>query len=253
MTELDMVLTPIGVDLLQMEETSAETSFSGSRYLFRSASEAFRVELTEQEDYDWRALLGGAYLVDHLLDIDKTDIMPHINAVISGRAIPTLHRDTQLSFRNYMLRQDKSRYDDIMQRLDGVSQFAQRQAEAKTADEVVEVRIEEADLLAHLLSLPTEARGDAFAREKFNIWLRGWSRCGYLLDTFIDMKFDYENGDSGVRPSTSSRTTVAAATARESLTAIRNTPLILIGKCAVVGVKYSLLNRKPDMTDLERA
>jgi hypothetical protein len=86
MTELDMVLTPIGVDLLQMEETSAETSFSGSRYLFRSASEAFKVELTEQEDYDWRALLGGAYLVDHLLDIDKTDIMPHINAVISGRA-----------------------------------------------------------------------------------------------------------------------------------------------------------------------
>ena len=252
MSGAEVTLTPVGTNLLLLEENFEGTSFSGSRYLFRSAAEAFGVELSEQEDNDWRALLGGAYLVDHLIDIDKTDIMPHLTSVISGRGIPGLHLDTQVCFRNYILRQNESRYDDIMQRLGGVSRLAQRQAEAKTAHELIEVRLEEADLLAYLLALQTNTQEGAEPRERFNLWLRGWSRCGYLLDTFVDMDLDYENGDSGVRPTASSRATVAGAAVKESVTAIKNTPLRLIGKCALVGARYIMLDKKPDMTDLER-
>lgn len=248
-----MAAAPTEAVLLQTEETSAGTSFSGSRYLFNRAAEVFGVELTEQEDNDCRALLGGAYLVDHLLDIDKTDIMPYLSSIIAGHGIPTLHQDTQVRFRNYMLRQSEASYDDIMRRLDGVSLFAHRQTEARTAGEVIDVRLEEADLLTHFLALPTDSRSDSAAREKFNTWLGGWSRTGYLLDTLMDLRLDYRNGDSGLKPSVDAYATIAAATIKESLPAIRNTPMRLIGKCAIVGFKYTLLNMKPEMTDLDRA
>ena len=252
MTEMDVTLMESIENPLTIAQSMEGVRSSGSRYLFRGAARSFGVELEDQEDEDWRAMLGGAYLVDHLLDIDKTDIMPGVAAIVSGELIEGLHERTQVRFREYMLRQEESRYDDIIRRLEQVSSLSHRQALAESAQEVIDIRREEADLLAYLLGLPTHNRRDSVARERFNDWLVGWSRCGYLLDTLIDMKLDYDNGDSGVRPTTRAKAVIAGVAVKESLIATRKTPLRLLGKCALVGARYLLLNKKPDLTDLQR-
>lgn len=230
------------------EQEGESRQFSGSRYLFREAAKAYKVRLEEHEDNDWRALLGGAYLVDHLLDVEQIDIMPAINAIVAGELRDDLHTDTQARFANYMRRQPKDRYVDIMRRLGGVSAMAERQASATTAGEVIKVRLEEAELLAYLLSLPEDQRQDANGRRKFNKWLRGWSRAGYLLDSFIDMRDDYESGASGLEPTVKIRAQIGSTAAKEMARAAVKTPPQLLGKCALVGFRYLVLNKKPDLT-----
>ncbi len=241
------------IESCPIDEPSPQgVQFSGSRYLFRMAAQEFGVNLSEQEDNDWRALLGGAYFVDHLLDIDKDDVQSRVVALASGQLLDSLHENTQIRFREYLLRQAETRYEDIIRRLGQVSSLAHQQASAKSASDVITVRRQEADLLAYLLALPAEDRPDAEAREKFNDWLLGWSRAGYLLDSLVDMGLDYKNSDSGVEPTIRSRVSVGAAAIKETFIAARKTPPRLLGHCALVGFRYLLLNKKPDMTDLTR-
>ena len=80
-------------------------SYGGSRELFRVAATQFGVNLTDREDFGWRELLGGAYIVDHLFDVQKVDIMPSIQNMLDGELIPDLTALPQLRISEYMNQQ----------------------------------------------------------------------------------------------------------------------------------------------------
>jgi hypothetical protein len=227
-------------------------SYSGSRYLFREAAGAFKVQLKEDEYDGWRALLGGAYLVDHLVDNERADIMPAIADMLWGRFREDLHLDTQHRFRNYMLSQPQDEYEGLLNKLSQVNGLVEAQRQAITPQEVVAVRLQEADLLADMLSLPAEGHPDVFERIRFNNWLLGWSRAGYLVDSLRDIQDDYQNRDSGLEPSARARTSLARSAFKEILVAAQKTPPQLIGRCALVAFRYVSMNKKADMTSMEK-
>ena len=78
------------------EPTEDRTQYGGSQELFYDAAQAFGVELTPQETYDWRVILGSAMVADHLLDIEKKDIGIAFGNILSGSIRPDLDRDAQV-------------------------------------------------------------------------------------------------------------------------------------------------------------
>jgi hypothetical protein len=115
----------------------------------------------------------------------------------------------------------------------------------------VRLRNEEAGIYSGLLALPVESRHDAAQRNAFNDWLDHFSRAGYLIDSLVDLKDDYQTGATSVRPSLHSRTVVGRHAASETIVTLRKTPYRAVGQIAMVGFRYQVLNRKPDLSKLK--
>lgn len=224
-----------------------ERTYSGSRNLFRDAAQLIGVDLQRQEDIDWGYLMEGAALVDHLLDTEKVSVVPEMRRIGAGEYRPDLHLSSQRNFANYVGRQTVEKLDGMFDQLERVEKLVQAQREATKAREVVEIRVEEANILASFLSLPVGDTVDAYNRIVFNDWLVGFSRAGYLVDSFIDLKKDFVNGESGVKPTARARAVVGTAAVREGVAALNKTPPQLIKKCGATAVKYVMFNVKPDL------
>lgn len=226
-----------------------QIEFSGTNRLFAEVAEGFGVEVGPQERKDWQTLGRAAYVIDQYLDVVGGNVMPDIAPrLFSGRPIAGVPETLSEDCRSFLERQSPSRQTEIREMLDRVKPLVDRQAAAVSPDEVVAIREEEAELLANFLSLPAENRPDAVGRQKFNAWLVTFCRTGYMLDSFLDIKEDFESGASGVPPSFSARRVLAAATLRETIAAARQMPIRTLGKCAIVAVRYELKNQKPDFS-----
>lgn len=228
-----------------------ERTYSGSHNLFRDAAQLTGVELHPQEDLDWGYLMEGASLVDHLLDTEKVSVVPEMRRIGAGTYRPDLHLLSQMHFADYVGRQTEEKLDGMFDQLLRVEELVHAQREATKAREVVEIRVEEADILASFLSLPVGNTVDAYNRIVFNDWLVGFSRAGYLVDSFIDLKKDFVNGESGVKPTARARAVVGSAAVKEGIAALNKTPPKLLKKCGATAVKYVVLNIKPDITSVE--
>jgi hypothetical protein len=223
--------------------------FSGTSRLLYEAAGAFGVELEEQEQRDWRILLGAGYIIDQCLDGEKAGTIPHIATMLfSGEPIDGIPREFQERCRQFVHRQTPSRQVEIMDQLGQIKGLVEAQATSESPHEVIEIRRREADIFASLLSLPAQDRSDASRRERFNSWLTSFSRTGYMVDSFMDIKRDFLSGESGVRPTLHSHRVLAAAALKETFGAIRKTPLSLIGKCAMVAMRYEARNKKPEFS-----
>jgi len=229
---------------------SQEIIHAGSRYLFADAAKAFGVHLDSQENDDWRTLLMLGYVIDELVDVDRRqDIGQQLRAVLAGDSFQYGPPELPARFRAYMAAQTDTRQAEILARLDQVSGFVDAQANSTTVDELVAVQAQEAQLFAQVLSLPVEDRPDAAQRNRFNQWLQGFSRVGYLFDTLVDLQQDYEDGSSSVRPTFRAKAAIGRITIKESLAAVRKTPPRLLGKVAVVGLKYQFLGKRPNLSN----
>ena len=223
-------------------------SYGGSRELFRVAATQFGVNLTDREDFGWRELLGGAYIVDHLLDVKKVDIMPSIQNMLDGELIPDLTALPQLRISEYMNQQAESRRKYILDSLKQIGELVLAQRVAVKASDVVEIRIAESDIFSGILALDTEDRSDSISRSRFNSWLKSGGRTGQLLDSLLDVSEDYQNGESCVVPTTRSRSVFAAAMTKEAISTVRKTPPSLFEKMTVHGLRYVFKNDKPKVT-----
>jgi hypothetical protein len=226
------------------ESPDTGVSYGGSRNLFRNAAESFGVDLLDQEDYDWLVVMGAAMLVDHLIDVEGLDINSPFQDIIDGNLREDLHPDLQIRAVNYMRRQNPQQRAVIFDSVALVDELSGAQRKATKPNEVVDIRLAEADVLAQLLSLETGKGSDSHARIKLNKWISSWSRTGYLLDSLADIKTDYSTGQSGVYPSIWARLIYATAASRESIAALSRTPPSLLGKCAMSGVNYVVKQRR---------
>ncbi|HEX5455965.1 MAG TPA: hypothetical protein VFW77_01225 [Candidatus Saccharimonadales bacterium] len=223
--------------------------YKGSRALFHAAADQFGVELTDEESYDWAVVLGGSMLLDHLVDVEQVDITGPFQEITSGHFRDDLSRDIQVRFANFMHRQDEQGRQALLDGVKSVDELARSQRNAETVQEIIDIRREEADLLASFLKLPTDGLLDASARKEFNRWVNSWSRVGYMMDSLFDIKQDYENGEVGLRPTLSDRIKLAKAAAEESVVAIKRTPPSLFGKCVLNGMRYVVFNMKLPVTE----
>lgn len=242
--ELHQVSPPFEVTL-----GDEQTEFSGTTRLFSEVALNFGVEVQTQEREDWQTLGRAAYIIDQYLDVERSDVMSDIAPrLFSGQPIPGVPEELSRDCRWFVERQSPTRQVEIQQQLERVILLVDAQAAAKLPDEVIAIRQEEAELLANLLSLLVEGRHDAEPRQRFNAWMSAFCRTGYMLDSLLDLKEDYETGASQVPPNFHSRRALAAATLKEASYARRTMSLKLLGKCAMVAVRYELRNKKADFT-----
>ena len=217
--------------------------YGGTHVLFREAARQFGVKPTEQEDYDWIVILGAAMLVDHLVDVERTDIVAPVRTIVAGTIRQDLNADIQTRTANYVFRQTAAGQQLFFDRIRRVNELAEAQREATAAREVIDIRRTEADIFSAMLSLSILDESDAAARINFNLWLNSWAKVGYLVDSLIDVAKDYKNGESGVPPTLGARLLFAAAVSIESATALRRTPPKLLGTCALYAFK-DIFNQK---------
>jgi len=218
--------------------------FGGSRLLFREAARHFGVNLTDQEDHDWLVGLEAGMLIDHLVDVEKENVNLQFRAIIEGNLRQDLYPDAQIRAINYMARLNPEARQIILGYVDQVNELAIAQRQATRAQEVADIRITEADIFAAILSVHESDGPDAQARQRFNRWLQGFSRTGYTLDTLVDMREDFASGESGVAPTAAARVYYGKIASREALSAMRKTPLSLLGRCALVGANYVVKQKK---------
>lgn len=225
-----------------------EAEFSGSRQLFTQVAEAFGVQLEEAEVVGWSDMLHLAYAIDEKIDVEHGSASGFIFDLLSDKYETGPMQRTQARFQDYMEHQSETRYQTIIERLGGISLLAKQQSEADTVEKVVNVRLAEADLFSYLLLLPTENMPDKIPREKFNKWLGSFSRAGYIVDSLIDIKEDYEGGSTNLRPSIATRIGLAKSAAKEAFGGLRKTPPRVLGKTLLVALKYEFQSRKPDFS-----
>ncbi len=237
------------VPLVYREPPEVGRTYGGSRALFREAARQFGVDLTEQEDYEWMAGLEFAKLVDHLVDVEKQDASTSYKEIISGKLRDDLNSDIQVRTINFMARKSLDERAGILEILDEVNTLVTAQRIATKASEVVDIRFTEAELLTSLFALEERGLTDDAARQTFNKWLDQWHRAGYLVDTLFDMRDDFKNGETSVIPTVGAGLHYAGVASRESFTAVRKTPAALIGKCALEGFRYVILQKSINVQD----
>ena len=227
----------------------APVEFSGSMGLLIDAALAFGIDLGEQEREDWLMMARAVHIIDQHLDEEKTDIMPHIAAMLAGDSIVGIPESFQDKCRQYMERQSELRRQDIIIKLGRVGTLVDQQAATDSVHELIRIRRVEADLMANLLALPTFDRPDEAQRKTFNDWLVSISHTGYLVDSFKDLKEDYESKSSGVEPTLHTRAVLGGVAAKQTLDTLVKTPKRVLGKIIKVGVKNQILGKKPDFTN----
>lgn len=251
-------MTATNASLAELQQTpppfevtlgNEQTEFSGSNRLFSEVATVFGVEVEPQERKDWQTLGRAAYIIDQYLDVERDDVMPDIAPrLFSGQPIPGVPEELSRDCRQFLERQSPARQAEIQELLVQVKLLVDAQAVAELPADVIRIRQQEAELLANLLSLPVDGRHDAQQRHRLNAWLIAFCRTGYMLDSFLDLNEDYSSGASRVPPNFHARRVLAGATLKEARSARHTMSLKLLGKCAMVAVRYELRNKKPDFT-----
>lgn len=84
-------------------------------------------------------------------------------------------------------------------------QHAAEKREAATVKELSRALSAEAVLFGNVFSLDSGSSADRSAREKYNAWVKHFSRGGYHVDQAVDMRIDRREGRIAVLPSVRNR------------------------------------------------
>jgi hypothetical protein len=223
-----------------------QTEFSGSVRMMREVAESFGVSVTAQELKDWQTLGRASYVIDQYFDVVKADPTADIAVEhFSQLSIPGIPPQLIHDCIDWLERQAPDRQVTLVEYIAFVRKMVEAQAAATTVPEVVEVRHQEADVLGDILSLNSEGTADAAARQKFNNWIPRAMRAGYILDSLLDIKEDYESGTSGVEPGLKASAKMAAYLLKDTVEVARVSPRAL-SKGAMVMVRYQFKKMHPD-------
>lgn len=190
-------------------------------------------------------MLGAAHAIDELLDVDKADLQQEMVALFDGRPVRTFTTTLQQRCIEYVDSLSQERRNGVMDSLQKAGVLVRAIAQTVTVEELINLRLQEANLFANIMALQCENRQDAPQRRAFNSWLHCSLRCGYLVDSIVDMTPDYRNQESGVRPTVRARGALVKAAVPEAVTMIRSTPVRALGKAALVGFRHQVLKKKP--------
>lgn len=205
-------------------DTHKTNEYSGGCRLFKAVATGVGVQLTPQETHDWEVLMGASFIIDALVDEQGRDLNPLIEAAIAGDVIPGVAEEAVTECKNYFERQSEEKREIILNGLRMIGVFPGLIAEAKSTNEIIDLRLKEADIYSSFLKLDIQESVDARARFRFNQWLDSFVKSGYLGDSFVDLNEDYQEGVINVAPSLHSRITIARATIRELRPGLRVTP-----------------------------
>ncbi|HEX4774032.1 MAG TPA: hypothetical protein VH234_00760 [Candidatus Saccharimonadales bacterium] len=239
----DSQISPLEITTPSMP-TSGERA--GSAYLFGSVAESMGVELAPQERGDWKTLLAAAYAIDYIVDDEGKDIDSVVASFLAGGKLEGATNLITTNFRRYIETQPEERRALTIQRLGAIGSHVELCSQAESVTELITARQDEAELYASFFELPLNNTSDKSQRSIFNAWLHVFSRTGYLVDSLLDLKVDYEDGGTKVEPTVANRIMLARAAFRESVVLARQTPSVALVDILKVGYHYLILGVGPE-------
>lgn len=210
---------------------------AGSINLLRTSACAMEAAPTPAEVDTWESWLRVALVIDKALDENYGDFDAITTSIIAGGTHPDLEDATIKRCKDYL---DNLPPPELQARLGGLTELKDTIAEytqTTSAKRLVELRLDEANYHSSFFTLPLRNAADA-PRLRFNQWVHGFNRTGYLVDSFVDLTSDYARGEISVRPTLSARATIGQAAVREAAPAIRLTPPSIILEAGRVAIRH---------------
>ncbi len=183
----------------------------------------FGVHTTEYDKNYWDTVATVTSAFYDMLDIDHiTDLLPYLDKASKGQSVPYLSTNDAEKFAavySTLTPERKMRF----RRACKLSDFAVRRSQTTTPESYIECILDESHLYSDLAKIDERGK-DSLERQRFNNWLPSFIRSGYMLDTLIDIRSDFKNGLTGVRPSLRSYAVISRATYNETVACISQAP-----------------------------
>lgn len=226
--DIDLIMKSItqGVGSIVFKDSAKELA-RGERTaaLFGDVAQSAGVQLDADELAYWRSFLVVARTIDDAIDSeDDTDVDGMLFELLSGRPIGGMTADESTLFADIYRRKDPATRQRLLTAFMALPSFQARKRAAANIRDLTNVVHQESILFASILHLDTGDRSDSNARSSFNEWLDKFSFVGYMADSALDMRKDYNDGNISVEPSLSGRAVFLGNGAVEGFSALRSVP-----------------------------
>ena len=197
-------LTDIGIigDAIKAVLNGRESNISQKRgengaNMFTSVANGYGVHITPQEHEYWRVTLHVARSLDNAVDENGvTDIHPFISDLVQGKPINGMNIDEAEEFGKMYAQLPLGRQKQLIETCIALPLFAHTKRNARSLKELLSINRAEAEAFAGILYLDISNQ----RRVDFNRWLYLFATTGYLVDTILDVRKDYELGNINIQP-----------------------------------------------------
>jgi hypothetical protein len=212
---------------------------AGSAGLFLHTANVLAANPTVDEIRIWSGWLRATRVIDDVLDDQGGDPGVLVTQLQNGVAFGTLTDETAQACKDFFERHTAEERSQIEERFFWLQEATQAYRNTTSLRELTALRLNEATgYFANFFKLPPRGNNDK-PRERFNDWVVGFSRSGYLVDSVLDFKEDFENGEIQVRPSRSNTAILCVSAIAETYKAIRVTPRRALTGAAKVAIRHS--------------
>lgn len=176
--------------------------------IFTMTAEQFGVDLAESQTVEWRLLLRAVYLLDNEMDANKSRSSSEITFDSHAAAINAFPgEDHPISIQNWQLFESlrelssnwpESKTIKVGKALNRWKNIKMLRRSLTSARDLARIGIREGTEAARVFEIHDPRTG---AEANFNEWLETFMQFGIIVDTAADMRVDFENGLTNVRPS----------------------------------------------------
>lgn len=195
---------------------------------FEGAARAFRVRVDDDDKDRWSAGLTTAMALDDIVDKDHDfDSGWHYDQFLQGVILPHMTSEQAEFVHNVydekLSIETRERWRYAAHEL---GPLAVKRMQIEEVDEYVAAVRAESPLLAGVMMVDVEGeRKDSIRRQKFNTWMGSLMQYTYMADTYVDMKKDYEEGNTKIKPNEQSAAVVKQAVKEDFESMMRQVPL----------------------------
>ncbi len=181
-------------------ESKHTTSYVSEKVdLLERLAMPFGIKVRSADTDYWSSAITVANAVDDLVDKDRvSNLIPFIDEIRAGNEVKYLKKADATRFSEIYHNLTPERQDRL-ERGSRIAEYAIRQSQSENIDDYIFLKMAESSVFSDFLKIDVDQL-DHGARSKFNLWLPSFGKAFYAIDTFKDMKEDYENKNTIIEP-----------------------------------------------------
>ncbi|MBC7708086.1 sugar transferase [Polaromonas sp.] len=193
--------------------------------MLMSVANGMGITVSEDEVQHWRVVLLAARTVDN--EVDNANLISSselVTDLIGGNPVGDMTALEAKEFSDIFAKLPARRQARLSNSFLVLPNLLSRKKSATTAKELLAINATEAQIFAAILELESVDHNPQ-QQQVFNDWLAKFSSAGYMTDTFLDVRKDFEAGNLSLSPSKLRRAAFGVRAAREITRVVKVTPI----------------------------